>query len=262
MAPPTDHKDDLSQHSGELLPPQDSVHNLLDRTWTVPWHAHIAPLVLGGITAIIWLKTSHNGDMPNWALSWHALREGRAATIATHIFAHGGLLHLFMNVGAMLLLSGPLVSRLGTPPLSWARFLYLYFGSGVLGGLLFLAMHTSRDGSMLGASGALFGVLGALARVHPATGEVVAVRSVRTWSLAKLFLQNHLVLFALVFLMALVTGVAQGLAWQAHLGGMLFGFFAAPLYLPKSQTDPNSGGTGRRRASTVGPPADQDTEGP
>jgi membrane associated rhomboid family serine protease len=191
--------------------------------------------LVAGITAFIWLKLSANGSMPDWALSWQALREGRTATVAMHIFAHGGWLHLAMNIAAMLLLSGPLVSRLGTPPLSWARFLYLYVGSGVFGGLLFLALNPASDGSMLGASGALFGVLGALARVHPATGEVVAVRSVRTRSLAKLFLQNHLVLFALVFLLALVTGVAQGLAWQAHLGGMLFGFFAAPLYLPRPQ---------------------------
>jgi membrane associated rhomboid family serine protease len=191
-------------------------------------------VALAAATAIIWFAYNVGGDMPAWALSWQSIRQGRASTIVTHIFAHGGWAHLLMNLSALLVLGGALVSRLGAPPLSWARFLYLYLGSGIFGGVLFLAMHTAHDASMLGASGALFGILGALARVHPATGEVVAVRSVRTWSLAKIFVQNHLVLFALVLIVALLTGAVQGLAWQAHLGGMLFGFFAAPMYLPRA----------------------------
>jgi len=198
----------------------------------VPWHAYLVPLGLVAIIIGIWLAlpTEVTGS---WALSWNSLRQGQVLPLVLHLVAHGGWAHVGMNVAALVLLSGPLISRLGAPPLSWARYLYLFVGSGLSGAALFLLFH--RDSaSMLGASGAIFGLLGALARVHPSTGEAVSIRSPRTWSLFKLFAQNHLVLFALLVVVAVLTGRSVLVAWEAHLGGLLFGFFATPLYLPRS----------------------------
>jgi membrane associated rhomboid family serine protease len=206
--------------------------NLFTRDWVVPAHAHIVPTALATLLSLAWLGYSTNGSMSGWALSWPGLHERGSWLLVLHIFAHGGLLHLIMNVSALMLVGGPLISRLGTPPLSWARFLYLFFGSGLAGAALFLAFHFGRPAAMMGASGAIFGIVGALARVHPATGEVVPLKSARTMMLAKLFLQNHLILLALVVIVALLTGARQGFAWEAHLGGLLFGFLATPLYLP------------------------------
>jgi membrane associated rhomboid family serine protease len=208
--------------------------NLFARDWDVPWHAYLVPVGLAAI--IIGIGLALPAEVTgSWALSGHSLRRGEMLPLGLHLLAHGGWAHVGMNVAALVLLSGPLISRLGAPPLSWARYLYLFVGSGLAGAVLFLLLN--RDSaSMLGASGAIFGLLGAWARVHPSTGEAVSIRSPRTWILIKVFVQNHLVLFALLVGVAVLTGRSVLVAWEAHLGGLLFGFFATPLYLPRTST--------------------------
>jgi len=199
----------------------------------VPWHAHLVPSALALAVLGIWLTVPPDTLMRSWALSWPSLREGHGLTLVLHLFAHGSWPHVGMNVAALMLLSGPLISRLGAPPLSWARYLYLYVGSGLSGAVLFGILNQDGAASMLGASGAIFGLLGALARVHPSTGEAVPIRSPRTWSLVKVFVHNHIALFSLLAVVAVFTGSSALVAWEAHVGGLLFGFFATPLYLPR-----------------------------
>jgi membrane associated rhomboid family serine protease len=156
------------------------------------------------------------------------------------MFAHLSLLHLALNALALLVLGGPLVACFGAPPVSWARFLYLYLGAGVCGGIAFAIVHDDPT-PVVGASGAIFGVLGALARVHPATGNLVPVGSRRTWLMTKFFISNHVVLFGIAIVVAVLSGQSQSLAWEAHLGGLLFGFFAAPLFLDRDTDLARSG---------------------
>ncbi|WP_082102739.1 rhomboid family intramembrane serine protease [Sphingomonas sp. Ag1] len=203
------------------------------RQWSVPWHSHIVPIALSLVVAVVFLW----GGVPvasHWALSWRAIENGRVMPLVLHVFAHGGWLHVLLNLSALLFLSAPLISRLGQPPLAWVRYLYMLIGSGISGGVLFLLVNRDSDASVLGISGAVFGLVAALTRVHPATGSLVSVRSQRTWLLVKFFVQNHLALFLLLAIMAVLSGRWIGLAWEAHLGGLLFGFFATPLYLERS----------------------------
>ena len=204
--------------------------NLFERTWRVPWHAHTVPGVLALILFVSWYLTPTDVAR-SMALSWAGLELGRTSTIWLHMFAHGSFLHVLLNCAALLALSGPLIARLGDPPLSWGRYAYLFFGSGLAGAGLFLALnHTA---AMLGASGAIFGIFGALARVHPHSGVLVPVKSRRTWLVAKSFVREHLIMFALLALIALLWGKSASIAWQAHLGGLLFGIFAASFFLEK-----------------------------
>lgn len=206
--------------------------DLFARYWQVPWHAHIVPALISVLIVILFF-THPSAQMQAWALSWPTLYGRGIPVFVLYLIAHGGAVHVLMNAAALMFVSGPVISRLGTPPLSWARYLYLFIGSGLSGALLFLAIRFHTPASVLGSSGAIFGILGALARIHPASGTVVSVLSVRTWMVAKLFIQNHALLFALVFALAILTNHSVGLAWEVHLGGMLFGFFAAPLFLPE-----------------------------
>ena len=168
-----------------------------------------------------------------WVVSWSAIERANPVPILLHIFVHESVVHLSLNVVALLLLSAPLVAQLGQPPASWVRYFYLFIGSGVCGALAFLALNMNQQVTMLGSSGAIFGLLGAIARIHPVTGMADSVRSRRTWLVTKFFLQNHFVLFTIAALVAVTTGQITLLAWEAHLGGLLFGILAAPAFLAR-----------------------------
>jgi membrane associated rhomboid family serine protease len=60
----------------------------------------------------------------------------------------------------------------------------------------------------------------------------------------KVFIQNHIALFVLLAVVAIFTGRSALVAWEAHLGGLLFGFFATPLYLPRRASCSGQGGNG------------------
>lgn len=222
-------------------PPLPEDGSLFDRKWEVPRHAYVLPLLLSAAMLALWISPP-SGYPADWMVARASLEQGELLSIFLHMFAHGGWIHVLMNVAALLVVSGPLISRLGPPPLSWARYLYLFVGSGFSGAALFLALHPGPT-PMLGASGAIFGLVGALARVHPVTGETVEIRSARSWLLVKFFLQNHLLLLLLIAAFALLSGGAVGLAWEAHLGGLLFGYFACPLYLPEKRSIADTGRT-------------------
>lgn len=210
-----------------------SREDLLVRDWTVPWHAHCVPVAMALAMTGIWLAGVPRAHPQVWYLSWTQLATGQLLPVIAYMFAHLSLLHLALNALALVVLGGPLVACFGSPPISWARFVYLYLGAGIGGGLAFVLAHENPT-PVVGASGAIFGVLGALARVHPATGTLVPVGSRRTWLMTKFFIGNHAVLFAIAAVIAVLSGQAQSLAWEAHLGGLLFGFFAAPLFLDRS----------------------------
>ncbi len=80
-------------------------------------------------------------------------------TLITYMFLHANIMHIFFNM-LMLFFFGPLLER----QIGSGRFLGLYLGSGVLAGLAQVFLF---GGNVLGASAAIFGVMGALAMLMP-----------------------------------------------------------------------------------------------
>jgi len=83
-----------------------------------------------------------------------AIRAGQYWRLVTSMFLHGGLLHLALNGWALFQLGALLELLMGS-----SRMLLIYFGSGIAGSLA-SAMFTQKPS--VGASGAIFGLLGAL----------------------------------------------------------------------------------------------------
>lgn len=93
---------------------------------------------------------------------------------------------------------------------------------------------------MVGASGGIYGLVALLLRTRPDGGPVLAIRS-RTirrsgWALVK----ENAFLFVLLAALSWAGDAAIGLAWEAHLGGFLFGLLAGPWFLPRA--DESKGG--------------------
>lgn len=170
------------------------------------------------------------GGPGRWGLSGRALAEGRFETVLTHMFSHAGLWHLFLNATALATLAAPVVARFGWRRPGLMRFAGLFLASGLAGAAMFLLLHPAGSTPMVGASGAICGFWGAGMRL-PAESDAPlrpllspeVLRELRRFAVA------NATLFALLF--AASGGQGGGLAWEAHLGGLLFGLLALPLFL-------------------------------
>lgn len=167
-----------------------------------------------------------------YALSAWGLEAGRWWQILTHAFLHGNLLHLLFNMMG-LWFAGRVVERvMGT-----GRFLVLYFAAAILGGLFQMAF--GGPGPLVGASGAVFGVLIAFAMLFPQS-QVVAILFFLPIRLRAKYFGWGLALSSVFFL---ITGLFPGIGHAAHLGGCVAGYFFVRLTarrIPPSWTSQGS----------------------
>jgi membrane associated rhomboid family serine protease len=152
-----------------------------------------------------------------------------AITLVTSLFLHGGVLHVAGNM-LYLYIFGPAVEeRMGH-----ARYFGFYIAAGVAAGIATVWMAPRSTVPVIGASGAIAGVLGAYFIYYP-RGRIL--------TLVPLFLFVELfnvpaVLYLLLWFVIQVYGgmqaqaaggMAGGVAWWAHVGGFLFGIAIAPI---------------------------------
>jgi membrane associated rhomboid family serine protease len=176
--------------------------------------------VLIALNVVVFLQTMglihHPRFQALYALSAWGLEAGFWWQIVTHAFLHGNLLHLLFNMMG-LWFAGRIVERVvGT----W-RFLGLYFAAAVAGGLFQLAF--GGPGPLIGASGAVFGVLIAFATLFPESQVVALVFFLPLRLRARSF---GLGLAASSFFLML-TGLLPGIGHAAHFGGCVAGYFFA-----------------------------------
>lgn len=148
-----------------------------------------------------------------------------AVPFVSHIFLHGNFLHLTINC-LWLLAFGPVVARRLGPVLFYAFFLL----SGIAGAAMELALTWGTDAAMIGALGAIAGLMAAGFRLMRWPGSPQGVRLVPVLSRPVLLFSGLWLAVNLVFG---IVGMGQGagsIAWQAHMGGYLFGLFAIGLF--------------------------------
>lgn len=177
------------------------------------------PMIVSFV-AMMWTQ----GGMIEWAVSGPKLAQGTYYPIVLHMFAHGGLVHIGFNLLALFALGPAVMERLGPlEPRTVSAFFALFFGCGLAGVFLWLAIRPTSEIPMLGASGAIFGLLGFLVRQPDPHGKPFPLVS-RAMSRAFFeWIKLHLPLVAF-FAMPLLFGSSFfGLAWEAHLGGFFTG---------------------------------------
>lgn len=126
-------------------------------------------------------------------------------------FLHAGLMHLVFNMATLISLGRPLIDELGQK-----RFALLYL-AGLIGGGLGYGLLTRQSAPMVGASGALFGLAGALVwmRFRSDRGRMSIPRALRDITRP---------LLLLIGLNVVMYIALEGqLAWETHLGGFLAG---------------------------------------
>ena len=169
------------------------------------------------------------GGLRNWAILhfgfWNALLAGaqplwtfqREAMFVTYALLHGGLFHLAGNVVVTLALAGIVVART-----SDRGFVVLFVLSAVGGGAAYAALGPAGS-PMVGASGAVFGLIGAWKYWEWLDRRAHGAPMGPLWmSVLALVLLNVVIFFMLDGL----------LAWEAHLGGAVAGALWAAVVTP------------------------------
>ena len=140
--------------------------------------------------------------------------EGEAWRLVTSAFLHSGLVHLALNMISLYFLGSFAEVSFGR-----SRFLALYFISGIAGGLAYLYFG-SFNAPAVGASGAIFGVLGGVFGFAIRRG---------TFSTRNPVISQLLILTALnLFLGATIPGVSNTAHIGGLIGGLVFGYLMAP----------------------------------
>lgn len=173
---------------------------------------------------------SYGAFLSGMQADWHPLYPLQpVAMFLTYSLLHGGFWHVTLNMITLISLAPPVTARLGQ-----ARFLILYLLSAIGGGLGF-ALLTVGPASMVGASGALFGLAGAI--LAWAWADRRAIGQSRA-EVARLLARPILYLVALNAVM--FVAMSGALAWACHLGGFVTGWAVALLmtrgYRPLANT--------------------------
>ena len=161
-------------------------------------------------------------DISIWfGLSWIGLKHLWLWQPVTYMFLHGSMWHILLNL-AGLFFFGPETERVLGP----RKFLTLYLGCGILGGLGWLLLAGAHE-VCIGASGAVFGVLGAFVGLHPDRPITLLVFFVLPVTLRARTMAIGLGLMNLL----LIVGGNDRVAYAAHLAGGLAGYlYTAFLY--------------------------------
>ena len=166
-----------------------------------------------------------------------SLMLARPWTIVTYMFLHAGLTHLLFNMIALYFFGPRVEQRIGPE-----RFFALYMISGISGGLLSFVFAPAA--AIVGASGAIFGVLLAFARFWPRDRIYI-------WGVLPIEARWLVIGYTAISLWGGFGGGGSGTAHFAHLGGFVGGFLYL-LYMQRYQ------GAKRFRQQATAVPAPKD----
>ena len=142
----------------------------------------------------------------------------------THMFMHGGFWHIFFNMYTLVMFGMVVERALGTKKYLWFYFITGLGAAALHTGVEWLELNYMDGGigilytPMVGASGAIFGVLVAFAMLYP------QARLTLIFPPITLDAKWWVAIFIAIELFTGITGTSMGIAHFAHLGGALFGF--------------------------------------
>ncbi len=153
-------------------------------------------------------------------------------TLFSSMFMHGSPMHLLMNMLILILLGVPFEDRIGSK-----SFLRIYVISGLLGSLLTGIISVWNEANdvetiHIGASGAVFGIMGAFVLLYPRL-EIPML-------LGPIFMQRVPVLLSTIVFVGMETlyvglGTDDGIGHGTHMASFVGGVFLAPYYASKAK---------------------------
>ncbi|MCL4873015.1 rhomboid family intramembrane serine protease [bacterium] len=146
-------------------------------------------------------------------------------TLLTAMFVHGGLLHLGGNMLFLWIFGDNVEDRFGH-----FRFLFFYLAAGVAASMVHILIEPGSVVPMVGASGAIAGVLGAYFMLFPRAQVQTLVILPLFISMARLPAVLFLGFWFLFQVLSSGLSAGAGVAWFAHIGGFVAGVAVALMY--------------------------------
>ncbi len=156
---------------------------------------------------------------------WTSMPVPAPLTIFTSMFVHGGLWHLLGNMLYLWIFGDNVEDAMGH-----FRFLVFYLLCGLAAALTQVMLSLGSGTPMVGASGAIAGILGAYLVLHP--GAQVLTLVFLLFFIRVMYLPAIVLLgiwFALQILSA--AGGGPGVAWYAHIGGFVAGIILVGAFV-------------------------------
>lgn len=162
-------------------------------------------LILVGVIIIIhFLNIGFPDQAENFVLVSFQVLE-RPWSVFTYMFLHGDFSHLFFNMIALALFGSILESIIG-----YKKFLIVFFSAGITSGIISILFYSA----VVGASGAIFGVLGILGVIRPKM-------AVYPMGLVPMPMIAAIIIWAIFDLLG--TFYPDQIAHFGHLSGLIFG---------------------------------------
>ena len=155
-------------------------------------------------------------------------------TLLTHMFLHGGWFHIIGNLWFLWVFGDNVEDAMG-----WFRFVVFYVICGLAAAAAQIASDPAAAIPMVGASGAIGGVMGAYARLYPKAHVIVLIFLgffMTTVSVPALAMLGYWFFLQVAGGLPSLQGAGGGVAFWAHVGGFLAGFVLVklmyrPMYL-------------------------------
>jgi len=162
----------------------------------------------------------------------------------TSMFLHGGWFHIISNMWVLWIFGDNVEDRMGP-----IRFIIFYLICGIAAGVVHVATNGASTLPVIGASGAVAGVLGAYVVLFPLARIVVLIPIF----FYPLFVEIHAFVFMLIWFLSqffngalalMEPGQVGGIAWWAHIGGFGTGLVLHRFFLARRPRDRMSLGFG------------------
>jgi len=153
-------------------------------------------------------------------------------TLITSTFVHYDILHLLGNMLTLFFLGMAFERRVGS-----RKFILLYFITGVCGDVIFSLLNRS-DCILIGASGAIFGILGSYAASYP-RDEVLLPLPLGIVIITRIRVFTAAVIFTVIQFASLYLSAYDNIAYIAHLGGLASGLILGIFFVRRKRIKVN-----------------------
>lgn len=197
------------------------------------WELSFSPETLHGMMYYLGLVPARYSE-PIWSDMMGIPRMG-IFPFLTNIFLHGGWLHIISNMWMLWIFGSNVEDRMGK-----TKFLLFYIACGVLASFAHFASDPGSAIPVIGASGAIAGVMGAYFRMFPGA----RIHTMFPVFFFPLFFEVPAIFFlGIWFVTQVMNGAASlvtadglgGIAFWAHVGGFVAGFLIFPIFLSRKR---------------------------